>query len=158
MHRKWGRQSEQCRIALGDCITRIPVFAHLFIFLRRLSFAQRLSLGVGESQTVVRGIVRRMSMQQHMITLGPLLVFVVAASLPIVFLLIVSRWIEVEYRRANREREPKPGPLTKSNPAEASDKTAASPMAQPQRPGAPRPRGSEHQPNLHRMETCYDSN
>ena len=56
-----------------------------------------------------------------MITLGSFLVFVFAASLPIAFLLLVSHWIEAEYRRANQEREQDRGGISQDCQAKPSD-------------------------------------
>jgi hypothetical protein len=61
------------------------------------------------------------NLEQGMITLGPLLVFLVATALPVIFLLIARRWIEADDRaKGNKKHENRNGPLAKSGPAEIS--------------------------------------
>jgi hypothetical protein len=40
-------------------------------------------------------------LEHDMITLDAFLVFLAAASLPVIYLLMVSRWIETEYRKTH---------------------------------------------------------
>ncbi|HXJ60341.1 MAG TPA: hypothetical protein VNU68_27145 [Verrucomicrobiae bacterium] len=47
----------------------------------------------------------KQSLEHGMITLGPLLVFLVATALPVIFLLLASRWIEAHDRKGNKKRQ-----------------------------------------------------
>jgi hypothetical protein len=40
-----------------------------------------------------------------MITLDAFLIFLAAASLPVIYVLLVSRWVEAEYRKVHSTRE-----------------------------------------------------
>ena len=47
-----------------------------------------------------------------MITLDAFLMFLAAASLPVIYLFLVSRWVEAEYRQAHSTPDRTPAILT----------------------------------------------
>jgi hypothetical protein len=54
-------------------------------------------------------------LEDDMITLDAFLVFLAAASLPVIYLLVVSRWIETEYRKIYPEAMRPQAPLPHRN-------------------------------------------
>lgn len=86
-------------------------------------------------------------------TFGPVLVFVFAASLPVLFVLAVNRWIEADYRRSNQRREQEHDGLGQDNRAKPSDSADAC----TRNTEAPRSDAAEDQADLRRIEMCYDS-
>jgi len=55
-----------------------------------------------------------------MITLDAFLMFLAAASLPVIYLLLVSRWVEAEYRQAHSTPGRTPAILTTTPHREAA--------------------------------------
>jgi hypothetical protein len=49
-----------------------------------------------------------------MITMGPLLVFLAAAGIPALYIYVVSRWIEPEYRQVSTS-PPQPAPKARAS-------------------------------------------
>lgn len=83
-------------------------------------------------------------------TLGSFVLFVFAASLPVVFLLVVSRWIELKLSTVAQKMEKSwrvPG---------CEGKTLRGANTCTRNTGERRPDAKEHQPNIRGIEICYD--